>query len=139
MKGMNRRELEEFAARAGLEPYRGRQIFRWIYQNGAPSFDTMTDLSKQIRTELSKKAAISNLKIIKKLDSTDGSSKFLFGLSDGLQIESVLIPEINRVTLCVSMTTGARFVFPPRRAAPWDAASAPLVKWVLCEISTPAK
>lgn len=106
LKGMNRQELEEFAAGAGLEPYRGRQIFRWIYQNGAPSFDTMTDLSRQIRAELSQKTTISNLPIIKRLDSTDASSKFLFGLSDGLRIESVLIPEKNRVTLCVSSQAG---------------------------------
>jgi 23S rRNA (adenine2503-C2)-methyltransferase len=106
LKGMNRRELEDFAAGAGLEPYRGRQLFRWIYQNGAPSFDTMTDLSKQIRMELSRIATISDLRIIRKLDSNDRSSKFLFGLSDGLRIESVLIPEKNRVTLCVSSQAG---------------------------------
>ncbi len=106
LKGMNRKELEDFAVSSGLEPFRGRQIFRWIYQNGAPSFDIMTDLSKQIRSGLSKKARIGNLKLIKKLDSLDGSGKFLFGLNDGLQIESVLIPEKNRVTLCVSSQAG---------------------------------
>lgn len=106
MKGMDRNELEGFASSMNLEPFRGRQIFRWIYQNGAPSFDVMTDLSKQIRLELSERAVISNLKLIRKLDSADGSSKFLFGLGEGLQIESVLIPEKNRVTLCVSSQAG---------------------------------
>ncbi|UCE66325.1 MAG: 23S rRNA (adenine(2503)-C(2))-methyltransferase RlmN [Candidatus Zixiibacteriota bacterium] len=106
LKGMDRSELESFASSMNLEPFRGRQIFRWIYQNGAPSFDIMTDLSKQIRSWLSNKAAIGNLKLFKKLDSLDGSSKFLFGLGDGLRIESVLIPEKNRVTLCVSSQAG---------------------------------
>jgi 23S rRNA (adenine2503-C2)-methyltransferase len=106
LKGMNREDMESFASSMGLEPFRGRQIFRWIYQNGAASFEVMTDLSKNIRAEISKKAEIRNLKIIQKLDSYDGSSKFLFGLDDGLQIESVLIPEKNRVTLCVSSQAG---------------------------------
>jgi 23S rRNA (adenine2503-C2)-methyltransferase len=106
LKGLNRKELEEFVISSGLEPFRGRQLFRWIYQNGASSFDIMTDLSKQIRTELSKRAEIKNLKIVEKLDSLDGSSKFLFRLSDGLHIESVLIPEKNRVTLCISSQAG---------------------------------
>ena len=106
LKGMNRQEMEDFATSSGLEPFRGRQLFRWIYQNGASSFDIMTDLSKKIRQELSKKATIGNLKLIRKLDSLDGSSKFLFNLNDGLRIESVLIPEKRRVTLCVSSQAG---------------------------------
>jgi 23S rRNA (adenine2503-C2)-methyltransferase len=106
LKGMNRKELEDFAVSSGLEPFRGRQIFRWIYQNGASSLEIMTDLSKQIRTELAKKTVINNLKLVKKLDSLDGSGKFLFRLSDGLHIESVLIPEKNRVTLCISSQAG---------------------------------
>jgi len=106
LKGLNRSELENFVSILGLEPFRGRQIFRWIYQNGAPSFDIMTDLSKRIRSELSRKTRISNLKLVRKLDSLDRSSKFLFRLSDDLQIESVLIPEKNRITLCISSQTG---------------------------------
>jgi 23S rRNA (adenine2503-C2)-methyltransferase len=106
LKGLNRAEIEQFAASAGLEPYRGRQIFRWIYKEGADSLDMMSDLSRKIRQDLSKKAAIGSLKTIDKLNSKDGSIKILFGLADGLRIESVLIPEKNRVTLCVSSQAG---------------------------------
>lgn len=103
---MNRAELENFAVSAGLEPFRGRQIFRWMYKEGAETLDKMTDLSRKIRMDLSKKAEIGGLEIIEELHSNDGSTKILFGLADGLRVESVLIPEKNRVTLCVSSQAG---------------------------------
>lgn len=106
MKGLNLRELEDFASSIGLEPFRGRQIFRWLYKEGAQSFDLMTDLSKKIRLDIGKKAKIGVLTLTKKAESKDGSSKLLFKLNDGFFIESVLIPEKKRVTLCVSSQAG---------------------------------
>ena len=106
LKGMDREEMENFAASIGLEAYRGRQVFRWIYQNGAESIDEMTDLSKKIRQGLSRLTSINKLILKNRVESKDGSSKFLFGLNDNLNIESVLIPEKNRVTLCVSSQAG---------------------------------
>ncbi len=104
--GLNRKELEKFAVRAGLEPFRGRQIFRWIYQEGIETFDSMTDISKNIRSGLAENASIRGLKLIQRLESIDGTSKFLFGLYDGYYVESVLIPEKQRLTLCVSSQAG---------------------------------
>lgn len=106
LKEMDRSELECFASSLGLEPFRGRQIFRWIFQNGAADFDIMTDLSKKLRTELNEKSFIGKLGVSRVLESSDGSIKFLFRLHDGFFIESVLIPENGRLTLCVSSQAG---------------------------------
>jgi 23S rRNA (adenine2503-C2)-methyltransferase len=106
LKGMDRGEMESFAEKLGLDSFRGRQIFRWIYQQDVGHFDAMTDISKPIRIELSESCRISELAIEEQLVSSDGSVKFLFRLDDGLLVESVLIPEKNRVTLCVSSQAG---------------------------------
>jgi 23S rRNA (adenine2503-C2)-methyltransferase len=106
LKGMDRDELEGFAASLGLEAFRGRQIFRWIYQEKVSDFEGMTDISKPIRKRLSDSCRISEPVIRQRLTSIDGSVKFLFGLADGQLIESVLIPEKDRVTLCVSSQAG---------------------------------
>jgi 23S rRNA (adenine2503-C2)-methyltransferase len=106
LKGMDRTELEAFAESLGLESFRGRQIFRWIYQEWVTDFSLMTDISKAIRATLSEAATISELERVQMLKSVDGSNKFLFRLPDGPHIESVLIPEAVRVTLCVSSQAG---------------------------------
>lgn len=106
LKEMNRAELESFASSLGLELFRGRQLFRWIFQKGTADFDIMENLSKKVRSELKEKSFISELAVAEMLKSCDGSVKFLFRLDDGLFIESVLIPEKKRLTLCVSSQAG---------------------------------
>lgn len=106
LKDLNRSELESFAASLEFEPFRGRQIFRWIFREGVDDFDLMTDLSKKVRTELNDKSFIDKLATVRILDSTDGSTRFLFRLNDGFPVESVLIPEKKRLTLCVSSQAG---------------------------------
>lgn len=106
LKEMNRSELESFVFSLGLEPFRGRQIFRWIFREGVTEFDSMTDLSRKLRMEFNEKSYISRLSVEKMLESTDGSTRFIFKLDDGFFIESVLIPEKGRLTLCVSSQAG---------------------------------
>jgi 23S rRNA (adenine2503-C2)-methyltransferase len=106
LKEMKRSELESFVSSLGLESFRGRQIFRWIFRGGATDFDVMTDLSKKNRTKLNEKAFISQLAVERTFESSDGSARFLFKLDDGFFIESVLIPENRRLTLCVSSQAG---------------------------------
>jgi 23S rRNA (adenine2503-C2)-methyltransferase len=72
----------------------------------ADSFDAMTDIAKPLRQLLAEHFSISRLKVRKVLSSNDGTQKFLFGLNDGQTIESVLIPERNHFTLCVSSQVG---------------------------------
>ncbi len=106
LKGMDRADLEGFAKMHGLDAFRGRQIFRWIYQVGSPDFAAMSDISRDLRAELAEKAEITEIACEQKLVSLDGSVKFLFRLPDGPHIESVLIPETDRITLCVSSQAG---------------------------------
>lgn len=108
LKDMTLEEIEAFIARLGKEKFRSRQIMKWLYRFGTTSFDGMTDLSKDFRRELKDLARISRLQIRKIQTSTDGTKKILFGLEDGLSIESVLIPGKTDRTLCVSTQAGCR-------------------------------
>jgi len=102
-------ELNEFLGSFGKERYRSIQILRWLYQKGVESFDEMTNLSKRFRHELSQASFISTLRPLHVEQSNDGTQKFLFLLEDGNRIESVLIPDKTRLTLCLSTQVGCAF------------------------------
>jgi len=102
-------ELNEFLGSFGKERYRSIQILRWLYQKGAQSFEEMTNLSKRFRQELSQVSFISNLHPLHVEQARDGTKKFLFQLEDGNRIESVLIPDKARLTLCLSTQVGCAF------------------------------
>lgn len=106
IKNFSLEGLETFLLGLGKEKYRAKQIFKWLYQRGATSFDDMTNLSKDFRHELSLKSRISSLVPETIEISRDGTKKYLFVLEDGSSIESVLIPEEDRATLCVSTQVG---------------------------------
>ncbi len=100
-------QLIELFAQFGQKPYKGRQLFKWLYNKQIKSFDQMTDLSKDIRNELSEKYTIEGLRIANIAESSDGTKKILFNLSDNKPLESVLIPDGNgRNTLCISSQVG---------------------------------
>lgn len=98
--------LEAFLAGLGKEKYRAKQIFKWLYQRGATRFDEMTNLSKDFRSELEARAYISSIEPRTIEVSEDGTKKYLFMLDDGASVESVLIPDEERATLCVSTQVG---------------------------------
>jgi 23S rRNA (adenine2503-C2)-methyltransferase len=107
VKGLWIEDLEKLLGELGEKRYRSRQLALWIYAKGATSFDQMSDLSKDLREKLSEVAFIENIKLVKSQTSQkDISEKFLFELSDGEKIESVLIWEERRVTLCLSTQVG---------------------------------
>ncbi len=106
LKALSEKEIAEFVRKEGQNPYRVKQIINWIYKKRATSFEEMTNLSKQFRELLNKRAFISNLRVLKEQRSEDSTRKFLFELEDGETIESVLIPELNRLTLCISSQVG---------------------------------
>ncbi|MBI1920459.1 MAG: 23S rRNA (adenine(2503)-C(2))-methyltransferase RlmN [Geobacter sp.] len=106
IKNLSLEELESFISGQGKERYRARQIFKWIYQKGAVTFEEMTNLSKELRCELAQSATISSLMPEVVEVSRDGTRKYLFRLVDGNTIESVLIPEEDRNTLCISSQVG---------------------------------
>ena len=103
---ITREELVSWLTDQEIAAYRADQIQKWIYLRRADNFDVMTDLSKDIRSLLSKQFEIGRLETERVETSRDGSSKYLFKLNDGKRIESVLIPERDHYTLCVSSQVG---------------------------------
>jgi 23S rRNA (adenine2503-C2)-methyltransferase len=109
LKNLSPSDLNEFLRSFGKERYRSIQILRWLYQKGVQSFDEMTNLSKKFRQELSQASFISTLHPLRVEQAMDGTRKFLFRLEDGNRIESVLIPDKTRLTLCLSTQVGCAF------------------------------
>lgn len=106
IKNFNLRELEKFLSGQGKERFRATQIFKWIYQFGALTFTEMTNLSKDLRAELESTAYISDLHPTAVEEGGGGVRKYLFTLEDGESVESVLIPDEGRNTLCISTQVG---------------------------------
>jgi len=92
----------------GLKKYRAGQILKWIYTKHARSFDQMTDLAKSERELLASLFSITGPRIVETEQSRDGTKKFLFCLEDSHTIESVLIPDEDRLTLCISSQVGCQ-------------------------------
>ncbi len=108
--GMLPEELDELLAGRGLDPYRSTQVVEWLYRHGARSFGEMTNLPKTLREELASEFCIAGLEMLNvRVSSRDGTKKFLFGLSDGGSVESVLLPEGERSTVCISTQVGCGF------------------------------
>jgi 23S rRNA (adenine2503-C2)-methyltransferase len=99
-------ELEQFLSGKGKERFRATQIFKWLYQKDAGSFAEMSNLSKDLREELEETAFVSNLKPAVVEVGNDGTRKYLFELADGNSVESVVIPDEGRNTLCISSQVG---------------------------------
>ncbi len=91
---------------AGFRKYRAKQVFEWMYGRGTGSFDDMTNIAKQERALMSELFYIPSLLLLKTECSSDGTRKFLFGLEDRHSVESVLIPDEDRNTLCISSQVG---------------------------------
>ncbi|QJC55981.1 Dual-specificity RNA methyltransferase RlmN [Polaromonas vacuolata] len=98
--------LAAFCERLGEKRFRATQLFRWIHQKGATSFEQMTDLAKSLREKLPASASIEGLKVVSRHESVDGTIKWLFDVGAGDVIETVFIPESDRGTLCISSQAG---------------------------------
>ena len=99
-------ELARHLASRGEPAYRTEQVRRWIYGTESASFDGMSDLPSAVRAELARAFRLTALEARSVSRSTDGTAKHLWVLSDGELVESVLIPERRRLTLCVSSQAG---------------------------------
>ena len=110
-------ELQEELHELGERSYRAGQIADWLYKKRVRSFDEMTDLSRELRAKLANQFAFSKMDIVRVLGSHDTTRKFLFRLSDGNLIESVLIPaspalyggSSDRRTICISTQVGCAY------------------------------
>ena len=91
---------------AGEAPYRADQILRWVYRDQVDRFEAMTNLKKDLRQQMAATFEIRRSKTLARQTASDGTRKFLFELADGERIESVLIPEKDHFTLCLSTQVG---------------------------------
>ena len=108
IKDYNLDSLKEELKKLEEKPFRAEQIFKWLYIDKVSSFDEMTNLSLQLREKLKQNYDICNFEIVKKLESVDGTKKYLFKLSDGNAIESVLMEYHFGKTVCVSSQIGCK-------------------------------
>jgi 23S rRNA (adenine2503-C2)-methyltransferase len=106
LKDFSHDQLVAWLDNHAIEPYRAGQILRWIYRRQQDSFEMMTDLSRTSRDLLARHFSVERLQVVRKETSVDGSQKYLFRLSDGNHIETVLIPEKDHYTLCISSQVG---------------------------------
>jgi 23S rRNA (adenine2503-C2)-methyltransferase len=102
-------ELESLAESLGAPRYRGRQIAGWIHHKGATTIEAMSDLPRGFRRLLAERARIGVPDVERCTPSEDGSRKFVFRYDDGARVQSVLIPDGERLTLCVSTQVGCGF------------------------------
>lgn len=99
-------ELEARLSGLGVEKWRARPILLWVHRRNATTFDEMTDLSLELREELKKHFSVHRTQVKASHPSPDGTTKHLVGLLDGDVIETVLIPDEERRTVCVSTQVG---------------------------------
>lgn len=104
--GLSEAKLIAFFATLGEPKFRAVQVLKWIHQLGADNFEDMTNVSKSLRAKLDAVAEIRPPEVVKQLDSTDGTRKFLIRVSGNNVVETVFIPDGDRGTLCVSSQVG---------------------------------
>ncbi len=105
--GKTRAEIRDIVMAAGEAPYRGEQIYRWLYVSRVQDYNEMHTIPKALRAQLEAAYPLRALRsFLVTGNLADGSQKFLFTLPDGKQIESVLMQERRRVTVCVSTQIG---------------------------------
>lgn len=108
VKSMTFDELAAETASLGLPAFRARQIYSWLHQRGAESFEEMTDISKDLRAKLDGCFEIRSCEIVRRQVSSDETVKYLFRLIDGECIESVLMRYKYGYSLCVSSQVGCK-------------------------------
>ena len=108
IKDYDLEQLKQELNSIGEKSFRAEQIFKWLYIEKVHSFDEMTNLSLELREKLKQNYDMCNYSIVKKLESKDGTKKYLFGLSDGNAIESVLMQYHFGKTVCVSSQIGCK-------------------------------
>ncbi len=104
--GMTRAQLEEFFVSIGEKKFRATQIIKWIHQLGVDNFEEMSNVSKALRAKLEKVAEIRPPEVVYKEFSNDGTRKWVLKVGENSMVETVLIPDGDRKTLCVSSQVG---------------------------------
>jgi 23S rRNA (adenine2503-C2)-methyltransferase len=108
LKDLSVAQLQSWLAELGGESYRARQVARWVFKLGVAHMSEMTDVPKALRQALEQRAQITQLPGLEVYQASDGTRKLRYQLDDGAVIESVLIREPRRLTLCLSTQAGCR-------------------------------
>jgi len=106
LRSLTLEEATELVSELGQERYRGEQVFRWVHGWGAGSMDDLANLPAALRQRLSERAEIATLKVAELQTSADGTRKMRLTTGDGRSIESVLIPDGDKLTQCISSQVG---------------------------------
>ncbi len=104
--GLSRDDLKQVLVEAGLEPFRARQVWQWIYWHGVTDFGLMTNIAKKTRERLAELFVVDRPGIVTEQRSVDGTRKWLLRFTDGNEAETVNIPEEDRGSVCVSSQVG---------------------------------
>ena len=106
IRNLSKEELDEYFEKSGEKKFRARQVYEWLWQKQAQSFDAMTNLSKELRQKLHEDFTLPALTVDATQYSEDGTIKSRFKTFDGHMVEGVLIPTEERKTACVSSQIG---------------------------------
>ena len=104
--GLTRAQMEQFFLDQGEKKFRAQQVLKWIHHQGVCDIEEMTNLGKVLREKLQRIAEVKPPEIVSQHDSNDGTRKWAIRIAGGGLIETVLIPDGNRATLCVSSQVG---------------------------------
>ncbi len=99
-------ELTEVVVNLGGKPFQGTQVYQWLHRKGVADPEAMTNLSRSLRARMTEAVHVGTPALVRKDVSADGTTKFLFRLADGREIESVFIPDTPAQTFCISTQVG---------------------------------
>jgi 23S rRNA (adenine2503-C2)-methyltransferase len=106
LANLERSDMERLFTDRGLEPFRARQVFGWIYRRGVTAPEAMTDLPQPLREQLTADFVVGTPSIAERERSIDGTEKFRLALGDRREIEAVFIPDTPAMTFCISTQVG---------------------------------
>ncbi|MGH8492336.1 MAG: 23S rRNA (adenine(2503)-C(2))-methyltransferase RlmN [Moraxellaceae bacterium] len=104
--GLTREQMEDYFLSIGEKKFRAQQVIKWIHQLGVDDFEQMTNVSKTLRLKLAEVAEIRAPEVVHREYSADGTRKWVMKVGDNSMVETVLIPDGERKTLCVSSQVG---------------------------------
>lgn len=107
LKGLTLQELKDYFIESGESKFRGEQVFNWMYNQLSDNFNEMLNLPKSLRHKLEEETELNTLQYVdSEISGETGTKKFIFSTQENHKIESVIIPENNRTTLCISTQIG---------------------------------
>lgn len=103
---LSRADLAGILAELGEPLFRTSQVVRWLYDRGVDGYEAMTDLPVSLRLRLEQRFAFGSARIVERRESADGTRKYLVTFADGVSVETVGLPEGDRLTVCFSTQAG---------------------------------